>query len=360
MPIIAIFLCKKYSFLEKISPLSLCYAFGMVISQFPNFINSEIATGFAKIAVAYAIPLMLLATNLNDLFQTLGKSLILSILFFLLVSLLATSAGIIYSQSNPNAYIIAGMLTGTYVGSAPNLAAVGTTLNAPNELFVMTQTVDLLVSGVLFLFMITLGPKVLSKFLITPNKNDDFFHHDGFEERLTIKDVIKALAVTTIILAACLGISKLLPNTIEQFAIFFLLSFLSLWATKFKFVEKINGSYYLGEIIFLVFCVAVGSMTNLSKIAQIDSGLFLIATIIVFGSVSIYMMFCKFFKIPRDTAIITSMAGIFSPAMIGALIAPLGNRKLLAPAMAAALLSLALGNLLGLSVAKVILAISTP
>jgi uncharacterized membrane protein len=71
----------------------------------------------------------------------------------------------------------------------------------------------------------------------------------------------------------------------------------------------------------------------------------------MFGSIILHFACCYFFKIDRDTAIITSMAGIFGPAFVAPMSDVLKNRAILVSGITTGLVGIALGNFVGLFVA---------
>lgn len=350
-PWIAVKLCQKIKFLGMLSPLALCYPFGMLLAALPNFIDTNTAESAAKIAVVVAIPFMLLATRLEDFATILKKTVLCSSIFFFIVTLFATSGGVFFSSIDPDAWMVAGMLAGTYIGSSPNLAAVGTSLNVPSHLFVLAQTVDILVSGVLFFFILTIGPNLIGKILRQERAPEHPFS-DTTPHRVGMNfiDFLKTLILSAVIIILSYGISRLVPPNYEQFTIFMSISALAIVLSQIPAVQSIQGSYHMGENIFLIFCTAVGSMTKLEQVFVSGPTMFYLAGFIVFGSFIFHIFLCRLLKFDRDTSIVAAMAGIFSPAMIGPIVSILGNKKLFAPAMASALLSLGVGSGLGLGV----------
>jgi uncharacterized membrane protein len=70
----------------------------------------------------------------------------------------------------------------------------------------------------------------------------------------------------------------------------------------------------------------------------------------LFGSFILHLIFAYIFRIDTDTFLITSAAGIMSPPFIPSMVNVLGNKDILVPAMAVAIIGLAVGNVLGTGV----------
>ena len=71
------------------------------------------------------------------------------------------------------------------------------------------------------------------------------------------------------------------------------------------------------------------------------------AAVLVVG-IALHLAFCWLTGTDRDTAVITTSAAIFGPAMIGPVAQQLKNPELVLSGITAALAGLALGNYLGL------------
>ena len=76
-----------------------------------------------------------------------------------------------------------------------------------------------------------------------------------------------------------------------------------------------------------------------------------ICLLVMFGSILLHLLICYILKIDRDTALITSMAGIFGPAFVPPMCQVLKNRAVLVSGITSGLVGYALGNFAGLIVA---------
>jgi len=103
-----------------------------------------------------------------------------------------------------------------------------------------------------------------------------------------------------------------------------------------------------------VFCLAVGSLANASQLISGSWWYFLFCSLIMFGSILLHFLCCFFLKIDRDTALITSMAGIFGPAFVAPMSQVLKNKAILVSGVTTGLVGIAVGNFVGVAVAYLI------
>jgi uncharacterized membrane protein len=118
-------------------------------------------------------------------------------------------------------------------------------------------------------------------------------------------------------------------------------------------VRGLPHSYALGEYFILVFCVAFGSLADVSRL--LDSGasgtLLAWTACAVAGIACAHLLACRLLSIDRDTAVITLVAGIYGPAFVPPVANNLRNPELVLSGVTAALAGLAVGNYLGVAVA---------
>ncbi|NJO86910.1 MAG: hypothetical protein HC821_02350 [Lewinella sp.] len=76
------------------------------------------------------------------------------------------------------------------------------------------------------------------------------------------------------------------------------------------------------------------------------------------GTVLLHLLFCWKWKIDRDTAILSSVAGIYGPVFVVQVAASLRNPALMPAGVAVSLFGFGLGNYLGLGVSYLLLWLS--
>jgi uncharacterized membrane protein len=304
-----------------------------------------------------ALPMLLLATDFPAWFK-LAKSTILSfVVLIICVMLVSYLCGLAFKSYDPEVWKMAGMLVGVYVGGTANLTAIGKMLGIREEAFITLNAVDLALGGAYLLFILSVGVKILSKFLIPFNhelaqvNEMDILHWRNLS---TFKKIRNSL-VLTIFCGLGIGLSLILSKMVfgEESVGLIVLS-LTVMALGLSFIPKIRhfeGSQECGHYFLLVFCVAVGSLANVNELLTGKMWYFVFCSSVMFGSIVLHFLCCFFLKIDRDTAIITSMAGIFGPAFVAPMSDVLKNRAILVSGITSGLVGIAVGNFVGLLVA---------
>jgi uncharacterized membrane protein len=268
--------------------------------------------------------------------------------------------GTFYKDHDPEVWKMAGMLVGVYVGGTANLTAIGKILGVREDVFVMLNAVDLVFGGLYLLFIMSAGVKILTRILPA-------FNHEGLDEgemdlvhwrelnlnKKTLHSIL-LLLLSGVIVGLSVLVSRLLTG--EEVPSIIILGITTL-ALIFSFNKKIRhfeGSQEWGQYFLMVFCVAVGSLANISQLVSGSSWYFLFTGLIMFGSILLHFLCCFFLKIDRDTAIITSMAGIFGPAFVAPMSQVLKNKTILVSGVTTGLMGIAVGNFIGVAVAYLI------
>jgi uncharacterized membrane protein len=206
-PLVIVFLCKKWSILQKLGTIVLAYLFGLIIGTagiLPKgsegyrlalqgdaalkkpVLEALIAEGKAvpedimanniagvqenlyALALFIAFPLLLFSLNLKRWLKYAKKG-FLSVALALISGIVMVTAGFfIWKNAFPDAWKLAGMFEGIYTGGTPNFAALKLILNVDTDRFVVLFTYDTIVGAFLVLFFVTLAPRlfraVLPKF----------------------------------------------------------------------------------------------------------------------------------------------------------------------------------------------------
>lgn len=349
---------RKIKIIEWLSPVVCCYVAGIVLGNLPALKwDLSLARTFSEASVMLALPMLLLATDFPAWFK-LAKSTILSFLILIVcVMVVSYLCGLAFKDYDPEVWKMSGMLVGVYVGGTANLTAIGKMLGIRDEAFITLNAVDLALGGAYLLFILSLGVKILSKFLIPFNhelaqdNEMDLLH---WRELSTIKKMRNTLVLVSLS-GVGIGISLFLSRKIfgEESVGLIVLS-LTVMALGLSFVPKIRhfeGSQECGHYFLLVFCVSVGSLANIHELFSGKMWYFLFCSSVMFGSIILHFFCCFLLKIDRDTAIITSMAGIFGPAFVAPMSDVLKNRAILVSGITSGLVGIAVGNFVGLFVA---------
>ena len=103
-----------------------------------------------------------------------------------------------------------------------------------------------------------------------------------------------------------------------------------------------------------MFSVVMGLCFDLSAI----SGALLLLGMLLsiqFGTVILHIIMAKIFRIDYHTMMITSTAGVFGPAFIMPVARALRNDEIVLPGILCGILGYAIGNYLGIGIAKLLL-----
>jgi uncharacterized membrane protein len=361
LPFLIIKLEKKVKPIEWLSPIVCCYALGILLGNLlGSFWDKDLARTLSEVSVMLSLPLLLISVDLLGWFK-LAKTTILSfVILIICVMLVSYLVGTFFKDHDPEVWKMAGMLVGVYVGGTANLTAIGKILGVREDVFVMLNAVDLVFGGIYLLFIMSVGVKILTWILPA-------FNHHGLDEgemdlvnwkKLGLNKKALHSVFLLCISGGIVGLSVLLSRMLtgEDLPSVIILGLTTL-ALLFSFNKKIRhfeGSQEWGQYFLMVFCVAVGSLADVSQLISGSAWYFLFTGLIMFGSIVLHFFCCYLFKIDRDTAIITSMAGIFGPAFVAPMSQVLKNKTILVSGVTTGLMGIALGNFVGVAVAYLI------
>lgn len=361
LPFVIIKLEKKVKPIQWLSPIVCCYALGILFGNLLGPIwDANLARTLSEVSVMLSLPLLLISVDLWG-WCKLAKTTILSfVILIICVMFVSYLVGTFYKDHDPEVWKMAGMLVGVYVGGAANLTAIGKILGVREDVFVMLNAVDLVFGGIYLLFIMSVGVKILTRILPA-------FNHEGMDEgemdlihwrELNLKKKTIHSVLLLLLSGSIVGISVLFSRWLkgEEVPSIIILGLTSL-ALLFSFNKKIRhfeGSQEWGQYFLMVFCVAVGSLANVSQLISGSPWYFLFTGLIMMGSIGLHFFCCFLLKIDRDTAIITSMAGIFGPAFVAPMSQVLKNKAILVSGVTTGLVGIAVGNFVGVAVAYLI------
>jgi len=343
----------------------LAYGAGIIVANIPGLrLDENFGQSLAGGAVLIAIPLLLFSTEVKK-WLSLAKNLLIS---FALACVAAVAGAAIVAWNFRSAtdewWKIAGMLVGVYVGGTANMSAVGYALEVKQETFVVLNTADLITGGAYLFFLLSVAQRLLSK-VLPPFKAEA--HHEAFEHpgetlskwtRGHIAPMAKSFGLTVLMVAASVGLSFLLTRSLHVGVVMLVITTLGIAASLSNTVRNWSGSFELGEYALLIFCAAMGSLADGSKVTGTSLTLFSFVLMVMTLSAVIHFALCALFRIDVDTAIISSTATIFGPPFIGPVAAALKNRALVGPGLTLGLAGIALGTYLGLATAYALRALA--
>ncbi|MFY7993757.1 MAG: DUF819 family protein [Bacteriovoracaceae bacterium] len=356
-------LISKYStrvkLIDWLGPVVCCYAVGII---FGNVLGSDwptkVSTEVSEISIMIALPMLLFSTNLLGWFRLARTTILSFALVCLSVCFMALLAGKIFQGYSDEVWKMAGMMVGVYTGGTPNLTAIGKALEVRDETFIILNAVDVVMGGLYLLFIMSVGIKLLTKILPAFKSTGAEIQEAGHEagwERLNPKTKLIRFFQQILLSGICVGLAVgLTLLTVGSMSVSVIILLLTSFAIVVSFIPKLRsleGSQEWGNYFLLVFCVAIGSLANLSNIAAASWWYFAFMGLVMLGAIFFHILCCFFLKIDRDTAIITSIAGIFGPAFVPVMAQALKNREMLVSGVTTGLVGYAVGNFLGIGVA---------
>lgn len=343
-----------------LSPVILCYGIGILIANI-NVLPSDfhLAESVSEGSILFAIPFLLYSTDFKSWLNS-SKSTILSFGLVVIAGLTASfSMAILFGNLISDIPKISGMLTGLYTGGIPNLNAIGKALEVDSETLIFMNAADIVTGGVYFLFLTSFAPILYGKILKPAQfRNESNSERTNLKRQGSKKDLVYSFLLTLIIVASAAGLTYVFTGELKSISlILLLLTTFSILASFWSKVRNWSHTFQWGEYAILIFCVALGLTADFSNIPA-EGGILIIYTgAVLFTTVSIHLLFCKIFKIDRDTMLITSVAALYGPPFVGQIASVVKNKSLLLSGMTTGLVGYALGNYLGLMTAKILASI---
>lgn len=376
------FLKRASARLPLVNDVVLCFLIGGILSHTQHWWlpsqtlqeqSHQIGQGLLAASVIFAIPLLLLSSDVSILKQQLGRYLF-SFLLCLGSAIVAALLAAYYFRGLPDLATATGGLLGVYVGGTPNLVAVLYAMKAPPSLFVTLNATDAFCSGLYFLALISIAKTVYG--WVLPKKNTPIVEQEPTKELLddtlspdvavvqeqpvqwdkaAWRSLLQAVGLTLVCIALSVVLALfVLPNPqgeLNELALILTLSTASIglaFVRGFSFGEPV---YEAGQYLLLVFAFALGYLVDFSVLLETGTTYLAFNTILLVLLLVLHLVVARLFKIDVDLFIITSTACIMGPPFIGPVCRALNNKTILAPGMALSLLGLMIGTYLGIGVA---------
>lgn len=366
-PVLVLETVKRNKMAGMIGPVILCYAVGLVVGNLPDSpVNVGLSQTVAEVAVPLAISLMLLSTRFVAWLKYAKRT---AFAFFLgvvgvLASVLLVNVIFRYNQVEViDMWKVSGMMVGVYTGGTPNMAAIGTMLGVPNETFIVMNACDLVLSGLYLVLLLTVAQRLALQFLpsfvrIENNDRDETFHYQRYQQMASRTKVGVSLTIALLLAAGIVGVSIgfsfLVAGKITAPNVMLGVTSLSIAASFVRKVRFLPRTYEFGEYFLLVFCLGIGSISNMGQLLQGSSSLMLFMACILVLSILFHFALSVIFKVDADTMLITSVAGIFGPAFIGPVASVLKNKDIVVGGLTTGLVGYAIANFLGFGMAHLL------
>lgn len=364
-PVLVIYLEGKYKIVKKIGGVLICYILGALVGNVGLLPEGAFKYQdlLSQLTVPLALPLILFSMDIRKWFKMAGSAFSSLFLGLFTVILMILVGFWIFRDTLPEAWKIAGMLTGIYTGGTPNMAAIKTALNVDTEVYLMTHTYEVALGAIYLVFILSVGQRVFLLWLrpfkspetgnlkLDTNLEEDYESYTGFFQRKTFVPVLGAFGLSILIFAASYGLSRLFPETFTTAAIILLITTFGIAFSFVPRIKNIKKTFQTGMYIILIFSLVVSSMADIRQLVNISFDLFWFVALAMFGSHILHALLARLFKIDADTVIISGSALICSPPFVPVVAGALRNREVILTGLIVGIAGYAVGNYLGVFLA---------
>ena len=362
-----LWLCRKVPVMGKIGPILHLYFLGAIIANIGVLPKGEptasIQDALSNAMVPLAIPLMLFSFTFR---KSETRDQLIAMVTGLLAVIVAVAAGYpIFGPHIPKGNEVAGMYTACLTGGTVNMAAVSKMLGVEGQQYALLNTYDMIVSFTYLVFIMAIGIKLARKIL--PVKTLDSYYDEGAVKaemenasrnpykglftKAGLKDALKLLGVTILIIGISAGLavllSKLIPGTFMMFFIMAITS-ISIAASFIKPIHNMKYGYDMGMYFIYIFSLVVASMADVRSL-DFSGALWIIGFLFFMEviSLTLQVVTAKIFKVDADTAVIASVTYINSPPFVPMIAASMRNSRVLMPGLSIGVVGYAVVNYLG-------------
>ena len=398
-PSLVIFLCRRYSVLDKIGDILLLYIVGILVSNlivFPLGLGESIKgiqDALSSVTILFAFPMILFGCDFKN--WKLKKAIVALCIGLVSVVSVDIIGFYLFNDNQSGFEKVAGLLVGVYTGGTPNLASLKIALNVDAETYIFVHTFDMIISFFYLVFLMSFGIKMFRVFLSrrvteSPSRQVEMrqLHKNDKQEVIdtseTSRDVstvasseinpvasepytgiftkkhfpktLGAFGLSLLIVAVGMGVSFLVSGKIDDMLVLILtMTTLSIAASFLPFVRKMEKSYDAGMYLVLVFSLVVASMVDVRNIDYAGGiNIIMYIAFVIFCSLFLSILLSKIFKVDADTMVITSVALINSPLFVPMIAESMKNKKVIITGITIGVIGYAVGNYLGIIVSQLL------
>lgn len=356
-PALTLYSEKKYRIIQWVGAVVICYLTGMIAGNLPGLrIDTHVFNTISEVSVSLAIPALLFSVNLKNSWRSTRTAILSFGLCAVAVSISAVLGWYFLGQRTEESWKISGMLIGVYTGGTPNMSAIGKALGVKDEVFILINSIDILLSGIYFLFLITISRRVLGFFLPKTAAHTEQAHEEeetafsALPLKVKFKNILGSIGLSALFLLIAAGISFMVRGSLSAPLVILVLTSLGIGASFISRVRKMEGSYQTAHYLLLIFALSIGVLADFTTMLASGSSVFLYCASVMTGAILLHYIMAAFLRIDTDTVIITSVAAIFGPAFIGPVANSLHNRQIIVAGISTGMLGYAIGNYLGMTI----------
>ena len=366
-----LWLCRRVPFLDKVGPMMILYALGMLIGNLPLEIPKmevvqEVAT---SVTIPLAIPMMLFGCRFTRRDASTQLKVVIS--GFLSVGMAVVVGYLLCGKYIPEGDKIGGIMSGMYTGGMLNAAAIQSIFEVEEQNYLMMCSYDIIISFLYLIFLVSVGYKLFrrlygesgSKSLSESDKRELDHQlaeakrnpYEGLWSKAGMKQLAKIVGWTLVVAGIAAATTLLFDEA--WFMVVFILA-LSTLGVVFSFakpVRKLKRSFDIGMYLIYIFSIAMASMADFSELQLADGfNQVLFLTITVFGSLLLHAIFCRVMRVDADSMTVSSVSFINSPPFVPMMVAVLKNRATLIVGLGAGIVGYAVGNHFGVLMASLL------
>ena len=365
-----LWLCRRFPILDKLGPIMILYALGMILGNFP-YLPVQISTLqdiLPNVMIPLAIPMMLFGCNFSLREARLQSKVVIS--GFVSVCCAVIVGYLLFGRHIEYGDKVGGIITGMYTGGTLNAAALQAIFKISGETFVLINSYDIIISFLYFVFLFSFGIRLFRRIY---GEKESRLSQDDREEinrqiaknqqnpykdlftRKGVKELAKIIVVTIVIVALSAATTLLFPNEWFMIVFILMLTTLGVAGSFFRRVRQLERSYDVGMYLIYIFSMVIASMADFSNL-DLAGGVNQMAfmSVAVFLSLLLHAVMCRLMKVDADSMIISSVAFINSPPFVPMASAAMRNRKVLVTGLGAGIVGYALGNHLGVIISHLL------
>ncbi len=362
VPAPIIWLNNRFKAVEKIGIVLICYLLGILVGNIGILPESfsGIQTTMQDVSICLALPLILFSVDIKKWMKTAKKGIICMLLAVVSIATVVFILQLVF-KDNPEASKYAGLAIGVYTGGTPNIASIKTAIGVDETTYTIFNTYDMVIS-IFYMLLVTSGARkvIIRIFKLKPFEGDKNISIDGEEvstdSETSYKGFFKPavfgkICLAFLLSAAIVGVSYVAGTFVKGYetaVTILLITTLSIACSFIKPVRSIKRTSQAGMYIIYVFCFTVATMSDISKIININYTILIYIACSIFGSMILHALLCKIAKIDSDTMLITSVSAICSPPFVPVVATSLKNNAALVSGLATGIIGYAIGNYLGI------------
>lgn len=366
VPALSLGLVERFAWARRLGAIVLCYAAGLLVGN-SGLLPEETLharSRLAEVTVVMALPMILFTMDVRAWSRTAPRALASMALAIAAVVTVATAMFVVLRSGDlPRVHELAGLAVGVYTGGTPNLAAIKIALEVDDTRYLLFNAVDTAVTVVYLMFMVALGKAVFGRWLSPPSAADDtratpsppaMTSDEDFRPLLTrrgLSETASSLLLAAAIVGVALGLANVLSGSGSPALVIATVATLGILASLHPRVRALAASYRAGMYLIYVFSFAVASMASLELLAGAGLAVPAFVVTVIFGSLALHALLCRFARIDVDTFLVTSVSAICSPAFVPLVARSLGNPTVLLSGITTGIIGYALGTYLGIGLA---------